>query len=131
LNQIDPPQPAEDCLNAPGAAVFTGIGCAACHTPTFSGPGTRIIRAYTDLLLHDMGPELADGFIQGAATGYEFRTAPLWRLSDRSHFLHDGRASTISEAIIAHGGQGAAASAAFQSLSAGDLQALLDYLNCL
>ena len=76
-----------------------------------------------------MGPGLADGFVQGSATGSEFRTAPLWRVSDRAHFLHDGRAHTITDAIQAHGGQAAAAKAAFTALSASDLQALLDFLN--
>ena len=61
---------------------------------------------YSDLLLHDMGADLADGLEQGAADGSEFRTAPLWRASDRQHFLHDGRASTIEYAVRAHGGQG-------------------------
>lgn len=131
LNQIDPPQPSAECLGSPGAIIFGSIGCATCHTPTFSGPGTRIIRAHTDMLLHDMGPGLADGFEQGSATGSELRTAPLWRVSDRSHFLHDGRASTISDAITAHSGQGTAAAAAFGSLSATDRQALLHYLNCI
>jgi len=86
---------------------------------------------YSDLLLHDMGSGLADGFEQGSATGSEFRTAPLWRVSDRQHFLHDGRALTILDAILAHGGQATGAVAAFQSLSATDRQALLDFLHCI
>jgi hypothetical protein len=130
LNQIDPPEPAEECLASPGGAVFDAIGCAACHTPTFAGPGARTIRPYTDLLLHDMGASLADGFAQGSATSSEFRTPPLWRVADRSHFLHDGRARTLSEAIIAHGGQGEAAAESFSSLDARDRQALLDFLGC-
>lgn len=75
-----------------------------------------------------MGPGLADGFEQGSATGSEFRTAPLWRVSERAHFLHDGRAGTVADAINAHGGQGAAAAAAFAALSPADRQALLDFL---
>jgi CxxC motif-containing protein (DUF1111 family) len=127
LNTIDPPQPTAATLSSPGASVFNSIGCAQCHTPAFPGPG-KTIRAYTDLLLHDMGPGLADGFEQGAATGSELRTAPLWRVSERAHFLHDGRAATIADAISAHGGQGAAAASAFAALSPSDRQALLDFL---
>jgi CxxC motif-containing protein (DUF1111 family) len=130
LNTIDPPVPPADCLTSPGAAVFSSIGCATCHTPLFAGPG-RTINAYTDLLLHDMGPGLADGFVQGSATGNEFRTTPLWRVSERAHFLHDGRAATIPDAINIHGGQAASAAAAFRGLSPQDRQALLDFLNCL
>ena len=84
---------------------------------------------YSDLLLHDMGPGLADGFEQGSATGSEFRTAPLWRISDRQHFLHDGRAATILDAIRAHGGQASSAAAAFEALSGVDQQAMLTFLN--
>ena len=88
-------------------------------------------RLYSDLLLHNMGPGLADGFEQGSATGAEFRTAPLWRVSDRVHFLHDGRATTILEAILLHGGQAQDAVALFNALSASDRQALLAFLSCI
>jgi CxxC motif-containing protein (DUF1111 family) len=130
LNGVDPPQPAT-CGAMPGAVVFAAAGCASCHTPAFSGPGTRQIRAYTDLLLHDMGEALADGFEQGSATGNEFRTAPLWRVADRAHFLHDGRAVTIPDAILAHGGQAAGAAAAFAALGDDARQALLAFLDCI
>lgn len=130
LNTIDPPLPSSTCLSSTGAALFNSIGCAQCHTPSFPGPG-KLIRAYTDLLIHDMGPSLADGFPQQSATGSEFRTAPLWRVSDRAHFLHDGRATTITDAINAHGGQAAASAAVFRALTAVDQQALLEFLNCI
>jgi hypothetical protein len=142
LNTIDPtPVPTDVCLASPGATIFAeqasgGIGCATCHRPTMFGPGSSgpnptTIRPYTDLLLHDMGPGLADGFPQGSATGSEFRTAPLWRVSDRQHFLHDGRAASISDAIEAHGGQAAGAADRFRALSATDRQALLAFLGCI
>jgi CxxC motif-containing protein (DUF1111 family) len=136
LNTIDPPAPTAACLASAGAAVFNNIGCATCHTPAMPGPGNAgpvptTIRPYSDLLLHDMGAGLADGFEQGSATGREFRTMPLWRVADRAHFLHDGRARTIPDAIRAHGGQAAGAVAAFTALSPSDLQALLDFLNCI
>jgi len=132
LNTIDPPAPTLACLNSPGAAIFQSVGCATCHAPSMPGPGNASpVRLYSDLLLHDLGPGLADGFAQGSARGSEFRTAPLWRVADRAHFLHDGRASTIEEAISAHGGQAAGAAHAFQVLSSADRQTLLVFLGCI
>jgi hypothetical protein len=134
LNTIDPPVPAAACTASPGAAVFATVGCANCHKPSYTVPGSNNVltaRLYSDLLLHDMGPGLADGFPQGSATGNEFRTAPLWRVSDRVHFLHDGRATTMLDAILLHGGQASDAVAAFNALSAADRQALLAFLGCI
>lgn len=132
LNTIDPPTPTAACRASSGAAVFAATGCATCHTPSLPGPGNASpVFSYSDLLLHDMGAGLADRFEQGSATGSEFRTAPLWRVSDRAHFLHDGRAHTIADAIRSHGGQAAAAAASFELLSPSDLQALMDFLNCI
>jgi hypothetical protein len=132
LNTIDPPTPAVACRTSPGAAVFAATGCATCHTPSLPGPGNASpVFLYSDLLLHDMGGALADRFEQGSATGSEFRTSPLWRVVDRAHFLHDGRAHNISEAIGLHGGQAAGAAASFKSLGSSDLQALLDFLSCI
>src|SRR6185436_1709187 len=133
LDGVDPAAPTAACLSSAGAALFASIGCASCHTPSLPGPGSptaaqKPVRLYSDLLLHDLGPALADGIEQGAATGREFRTAPLWGARDRQQFLHDGRAATLGAAIAAHGGQATAASAAFSGLSAADQQALLDFL---
>jgi Di-haem oxidoreductase, putative peroxidase len=130
MKNLDAPAPSAACVASTGATVFQNAGCAGCHTPSFAGPGFRA-NLYSDLLLHDMGPALADGFVQGSATGSEFRTMTLTRLSERSHFLHDGRALDLSSAITAHGGQGAAAATAFSSLSATDRDALLAFLGCL
>jgi CxxC motif-containing protein (DUF1111 family) len=77
-----------------------------------------------------MGP-LGDGIEQGQATGREMRTAPLWGLSANPSFLHDGRAATIEEAIVAHEGQGAAARKAFDELSSDAKAKLLEFLNSL
>ena len=99
--------------------------------PGSSGSNPTTIHPFTDLLLHDMGSGLADGMLQGSATGSEFRTMPLWRVSDRVHFLHDGRALTIEQAIRAHGGQAAAARDAFNALGAADLAALMNFLGCI
>jgi CxxC motif-containing protein (DUF1111 family) len=134
LNTIDPPVPAAACTTSPGAGVFATAGCANCHKPAYTVPGSNNVltaRLYSDLLLHDMGAGLADGFQQGSATGAQFRTAPLWRVSDRVHFLHDGRATTILDAILLHGGQASGAVAAFNALSPADRQALLTFLNCI
>src|SRR5262249_31501644 len=101
-----------------------------CHHPSFPGPGFAAT-LYSDLLLHDMGPDLADGLPMGSASGSEFRTMTLVSVAERTHFLHDGRASTPTAAILAHGGQGAAAAAAFSALTPTDQTNLLSFLSCL
>ena len=92
-----------------GHSLFTAIGCALCHTPMLrTGNATvavlrnRNVNLYSDLLLHDMGPGLADGVSQGQAGPREFRTAPLWGLGQRIFFLHDGRTSDLLVAIQQH-----------------------------
>ena len=134
INTLDPVSQTADagatCRATPGFAVFHAAGCDGCHSPTLPGRGIKI-PLYSDLLVHDMGPGLADGLQQGTASGSEFRTMTLWKISERTRFLHDARATSIPQAIAAHGGQAAASAAAFQSLSAGDQQALLDFLGCL
>lgn len=132
LNSINPPVPTASCTASPGAAVFQSAGCASCHTPTLPGPGARQpVNLYSDLLLHHMGPALADMIPQGSAAGDEWRTMPLWRISERAKFLHDGRATSLSAAILAHDGQGRAASNAFAALDPATQQALIAFLGCL
>jgi CxxC motif-containing protein (DUF1111 family) len=132
LGTVNPPVPDATCTSSAGATTFASIGCASCHTPSFPGPSAaRTINLYSDLLLHDMGPGLADQFVAGSATGSQWRTMPLWRLSDRTHFLHDGRAATIGDAIAAHDGQAAAAAAAYAALDSATQQALLAFLGCI
>jgi CxxC motif-containing protein (DUF1111 family) len=80
---------------------------------------------YSDLLLHDMGPDLADGVSQGSANGNEFRTAPLWGLGQRIFFLHDGRTTDLAEAIRAHKSGGNARQAASEA------NAVIDNYNAL
>ena len=112
-----------------GAQQFVQSGCASCHTTTQRTGDDEIaalsnitFHPYTDLLLHDMGAGLADGRTEFAASGREWRTAPLWGLSRRTEvtgtgsFLHDGRARTIEEAVLWHGGEAAAARRAFELL---------------
>lgn len=120
-----------------GKQVFTQVGCAACHVPALrTGPSevravaNRDVVAYTDLLLHDMGPELAD-ICFGDATPSEFRTEPLMGLRFSTRFMHDGRAASIEEAIQLHAGEATAARAAFSALPERKRAALLKFLRTL
>lgn len=95
-----------------GRDAFLWVGCASCHTPTLTTASSSIDPAlsnvefhpYSDFALHHMGPELADGIVQGSAGPDQFRTAPLWGVGQRLYFLHDGRTSDIVGAVAAHGG---------------------------
>ncbi len=127
-----------------GAALFAAAGCAACHTPTLTtgdsdlaALANQTIHPFTDLLLHDMGPGLADGRPDFLASGSEWRTAPLWGLglvpqvNDHQFLLHDGRARGFAEAILWHGGEAAAAQQSFRALDAADRAALIRFLKAL
>jgi CxxC motif-containing protein (DUF1111 family) len=111
----------------PGAALFSMIGCDACHTPSLPLHDTQV-RLYSDLLLHDLGPDLDDGIVQGDAQGRDWRTAPLWGLGERPRFLHDGRARTITEAILLHGGEAEQAKQRYKGLSLKERQEMLAFL---
>ena len=138
LRDVDDPQVRQ------GARLFADIGCAMCHTPQQT-TGTHEIAAlsrqtiypYTDLLLHDLGPELADGRPDFAAGGQEWRTPPLWGIglvetvNGHTLLLHDGRARNLTEAILWHGGEGAAARDAFRALTKAERAALLRFLESL
>jgi CxxC motif-containing protein (DUF1111 family) len=113
-----------------GQAVFNEIGCDGCHLPSLRGP-RGAIPAYTDLLLHDMGDELADRFPMGEATGREYRTQPLWGIVTASPYLHDGRAETIDEAIRWHGGEAVSIRDAYVSLAPDARADLLAFLESL
>jgi CxxC motif-containing protein (DUF1111 family) len=106
--------------------LFNRLGCGECHVASLGG-----VALYSDLLLHDMGRALDDGFTQAAATGHDWRTAPLWGLSQRSRFLHDGRARSIEAAILAHSGEAEAVAQRFRALPATDRSALLAFLSTL
>ena len=128
-----------------GDQLFTSIGCANCHTPQHK-TGTNgnitplknvVIHAYTDLLLHDMGPGLADNRPDGLANGQEWRTQPLWGLgliqtvNGHSYLLHDGRARSIEEAILWHGGEAEVIKNKYKDLNAYERKSILDFLNSL
>jgi CxxC motif-containing protein (DUF1111 family) len=106
-----------------GQRLFQQVGCAACHTPAlYTGHNAdrarsnRVVYAYTDLLLHDMGPALADICLGGAEPS-EFRTEPLMGIQFRARYLHDGRAATIDQAIRMHDGEGARARDRYTTLA--------------
>ena len=98
---------------------------------------SQLIHPYTDLLLHDMGDELADGRPDFEADGNEWRTPPLWGIglikdvNDHTRFLHDGRARNLEEAVLWHGGEAESSAAAFKALTADERAALLRFLGTL
>jgi CxxC motif-containing protein (DUF1111 family) len=127
-----------------GAALFESFGCASCHAPTHVTGDSDVealadqeIHPYTDLLLHDMGPGLADGRPDFEATGQEWRTPPLWGIglvddiAGSRFLLHDGRAASIEEAILWHGGEGADAATAFREAAIEDRRRLVAFVEAL
>jgi CxxC motif-containing protein (DUF1111 family) len=135
-----------------GAAVFETTGCAKCHLPTLrTSPNhplaelrAQTIRPYTDLLLHDMGPDLADESQVGQGVGdsappsaSEWRTPPLWGLglrltiNDHACLLHDGRATDVQQAILWHGGEAERSAQLYKALSHGERLALQAFLESL
>ena len=149
---LAPPKPSEDTPGGVqsigrGRSVFSGTGCALCHTPTMHTGKSSVaalrhkpVNLYSDLLVHDMGPGLADGVSQGQAGPREFRTAPLWGLGQRIFFLHDGRTKDLIAAIQAHaspgttnrdGSEANAVIRMFNNLSENQKQDLLNFLRSL
>ena len=152
MRLLAPPAPS---TNTPGGAtsiangrrVFTSVGCALCHTPSFTTGRSSIaalsmrpVNLFSDLLIHDMGPGLADGVSQGQAGPTEFRTAPLWGLGQRIYFLHDGRTTDLVQAIQQHRSGSTTTNNAseangvvdtFNNLGEGQKQDLLNFLRSL
>lgn len=140
---VDPAQVAQ------GARVFDSARCTACHTSSMRTGGlsemeearNQLIKPYTNLLLHDMGPGLADGLVEGQASGSLWRTAPLWGIGYTEllgasagvpvGYLHDSRARSLTEAILWHDGEAAASRRRFEALSKADRDALLAFLRSL
>ncbi|MEM6577179.1 MAG: di-heme oxidoredictase family protein [Pseudomonadota bacterium] len=128
-----------------GKKVFYETGCVSCHTPKFvthrlpdqPEQSFQLIWPYTDMLLHDMGPGLADNRPEGRATGREWRTPPLWgigltqQVSGHTYFLHDGRARSLLEAVLWHGGEAQAQRDAVIEMPAQDRAALVRFLESL
>jgi CxxC motif-containing protein (DUF1111 family) len=135
---VGQPQTAE------GEELFETLGCSSCHLPELrtgesdvAALSSQVIHPYTDLLLHDMGPGLADGRPDGEASGSEWRTPPLWGIglvetvNGHTRFLHDGRARNLSEAILWHGGEAQASAEAFRALPARARDSLIAFLESL
>jgi CxxC motif-containing protein (DUF1111 family) len=128
-----------------GKEVFYTTGCQGCHTPkhvTHRLDGQpeqsfQLIWPYTDLLLHDMGEGLADNRPEGRATGSEWKTPPLWgiglteQVSGHTEYLHDGRARSLLEAILWHGGEAQSQRDAVAAMQTEDREALLAFLGSL
>jgi CxxC motif-containing protein (DUF1111 family) len=150
MRMLAPPTPAPDTPSTVrGRAAFAEAGCAYCHTPSFttakavaSGSATRPsaalsnrpVNLYSDLLVHHMGMDLADGISQGSAGEDEFRTAPLWGVGQRIWFLHDGRTADLVQAIKAHSGRGSEANQSierFNRLNAEQRQDIINFLRAL
>ena len=141
--------PARRKVNDPwvlrGKEVFYTTGCTACHQPSFvthrladqPEQSFQLIWPYTDMLLHDMGPGLADNRPEARATGHEWRTPPLWgvgltqQVSGHTHFLHDGRARSLLEAILWHGGEAQAQRDRVVEMPPADRAALITFLESL
>lgn len=142
---IPPARNQEDPDVVAGKLLFQELNCSGCHTMTIAtGPASvaevafQTFHPFTDLLLHDMGPDLADERAEYVATGREFRTSPLWGLglhdvlsNKKPGYLHDGRARTLEEAILWHGGEALAAREAFKDLAASQRFQLIQFLRSL
>ena len=128
-----------------GEVLFHKVNCQGCHVPTFTTAADKdfpelsqqLIAPYTDLLLHDMGPELADHRPEGSASGSEWRTAPLWGIgllptvNGHQRLLHDGRARGVEEVILWHGGEGEKSRLAFEKLTKVERQQVVSFVNSL
>ena len=128
-----------------GRNIFKTIDCAKCHTVSFNTANNhqltylnnQAIHPYSDLLLHDMGPGLADNRPDFLANGQEWRTQPLWGIglisivNGHTYFLHDGRARNIEEAILWHGGEAENSIKMFKALEKSERESLIKYINSL
>ncbi|MBI3235091.1 MAG: c-type cytochrome [Bacteroidetes bacterium] len=128
-----------------GKKLFVSVGCYKCHTPehqtkvdpSFKQLSGLNITPYTDMLLHDMGSNLADGFSEFEANGNEWRTPPLWgigltkKINGNTFFMHDGRARSYLEAILWHGGEANTAKSRFTQLEKNERAALIKFLESL
>lgn len=128
-NQRDPKKHIE------GAKLFKTLKCASCHVDSFKTTQGDTIHPFSDFLLHDMGDELADGRVEFLANKNEWRTAPLWglglrkKVSGEANYLHDGRARSIEEAILWHGGEALKSKEDFMKLEKNKREKLLEFLN--
>lgn len=118
-----------------GEKLFADIGCVKCHIPSFTLANGYEIKPFSDILLHDMGEGLSDGRTEFEATAQEWRTAPLWGLGKyklvlgkEPELLHDGRAKTVEEAILWHGGEAEQTKQKFMNLSKKQRETIIRYI---
>lgn len=124
--------PGGKVVEGPGLQVFKEVGCADCHWGDFKVEGKPAPQLWSDLLLHDLGPKHAELDYEERTPGGHWRTTPLWGLRDNSGpYLTNGSAPTLEAAVARHGGEAAAARAAFQALSGPRQAELLTYLKTL
>jgi CxxC motif-containing protein (DUF1111 family) len=143
MRMLAPPTPGEmSPARERGQTLFAGARCTGCHTPVMhtgwheiEALRNRDVALYSDLLIHDMGDELADNRPDGSADGHEWRTAPLWGLRIAREFLggdllllHDGRAHNVDEAVRLHGGEATSARDAYLAMPVDDKAALIDFV---
>jgi len=128
------PKQRESYKHKEGKKLFETLNCTACHVPSHKTTSGVTIEPYTDLLVHDMGQALADGRSEFLASGFEWRTAPLWsiglydKVSGQANYLHDGRARNIEEAILWHGGEAQQSKEAFMALTQQEREKVLAFL---
>lgn len=101
-----PPLQSKEVEDSRGSLLFASIGCAGCHVSAVPAANGAPVRLCSALLIHDMGPLLEDGVARGKAGGRDWRTPPLWGLGARSRLPHEGRAITLTAALLAPNGQG-------------------------
>lgn len=135
LSHLAVPKQREPKKHIEGKKLFASLNCTACHVPSYTTFTGVNIKPYSDLLLHDMGEGLADGRFEFLATGSEWKTAPLWgmglykKVSGEANFLHDGRARSIEEAILWHGGEALRSKKGFMALTHKQREKVLLFLN--
>lgn len=146
LKTLKAPEPRPESNSIlEGKQLFTTIGCSKCHRPemktgnsSIAAIGNKFFYPYSDLLLHDMGTALDDGYTEGSAKSYEWRTPPLWGLGlsknsqgGQYFLMHDGRARSIDEAILFHGGEANQIRNNYQMLTASEKTKLIQFLESL
>lgn len=135
LQNLKVPAQREGTKHLEGAKLFTELACVKCHVDSFKTSEGNTVHPFSDFLLHDMGKELDDARSEFLATSSEWRTPPLWglglykKVNSLSSYLHDGRASTLEEAILWHGGEAKKSREAFVNLPSTQREQLLSFLN--
>lgn len=134
MTHLKIPQQRNPQKHKRGASLFNQIGCNQCHTNTFTTKENNTIHPFSDFLLHDMGEALSDRRSEFLANAREWRTTPLWGVGlkkiihENARYLHDGRATTLEEAILWHAGEASSASEKFKQLNSLNRQHIIEFL---